>query len=110
MYSIFIMENLIKKAVPTVDWQERLQLFTSGNKGRLASIATQEETLAENKKFKSLNYDPVGKGNDIVIAVEDFIHIVTNPVELWFSEEENGVMSTVEIKDQNGQMTFLRLL
>ena len=98
------------KRIETSEWQDRLQSLTSGNKGRTSAIAAEGMTIAENKSLVSVDYDPVGKGNDILIALEGFTHTVTAPVELRITEASNGVVSTLEIIDQNGTSTFLRLL
>ena len=99
-----------KKQIETSEWQDRLQSFTFGNKGRPAAIAAEGMTLAENKSLTSVDYDLVGKGNDMMITLEGFSHTVYTPVELYITEESNGVVSTLEIVDQNGVSTFLRLL
>jgi len=99
-----------KKQIQKEDWQQRLQTFTSGNKGRTSAIAAEGMTLVENKPLVSVNYDPAGKGNDMIISLEGFSHTVNTPVELFISEGSNGVISTLEVVDQNGKSTFLRLL
>ena len=100
----------IKKQIETSEWQGRLQSFTSGSKGRKAAIAAEGMTVVENKPLVSVDYDPVGKGNDMMISLEGFTHTVNAPVELHITEESNGVVSALEIFDQNGTSTFLRLL
>ncbi len=99
-----------RKQIQTSEWQQRLQTFTSGNKGRTSAIAAEGMTLVENKPLVSVNFDPVGKGNDLVISVKGFSHTVNEPVEMYITEESNGVVSTLEVVDQNGKSTFLRLL
>ena len=98
------------KRIETTEWQDRLQSLTSGNKGRTSAIAAEGMTIAENKSLVSVDYDPVGKGNDIMITLSGFSHTVNAPVEVHITEESNGVVSTLEIIDQNGTSTFLRLL
>jgi len=99
-----------KKQIQKDDWQQRLQTFTSGNKGRTSAIAAEGMTVVEKKPLVSVDYDPVGKGNDMIISLEGFSHTVSAPVELFIIEESNGVVSTLEVVDQNGKSTFLRLL
>lgn len=103
-----------KKKLPKEDWQERIQLFVSGNTGRKAAIATGGMTIVENQVLRDVAYDPVGKGNDLIITLgyaEDlYTHTVLAPVELFLQEENNGVVSILEIIDQNGDITNLRLL
>jgi hypothetical protein len=103
----------IKKSIPNDEWQERLATFTSGNRGRKAAIAAQGMTIIENRAFRDLEYDPVGKGNDVIITLGDreetFTHTVDAPVEINLHQEEDGEISALEIIDQNGESTFLRL-
>lgn len=103
-----------KKQIPNNEWQERLQTFTSGNAGRKVAIAAEGMTIVENKPFRDLEYDPVGKGNDLVITVgygdETYWHTVNAPVEIFENQESNGQVSTLEIVDQNGNSVYLRFL
>ena len=103
----------IKKNIPNNDWQERLTTFTSGNRGRTAAIAAQGMTVIENWAFRDLEYDPVGKGNDVIITLGDreetFTHTIDAPVEIILHQEDDGEISALEIIDQNGESTFLRL-
>jgi len=89
------------KQIEKSEWQERLQTFTSGNRGRRAAIATEGMTLVEKTPFVTLIYDPVKKGNDLVISVENFTHTVAVPTELYFEENNEGVVTSLEVVDQN---------
>ena len=90
-------------------WQEKLQTFTSGNKGRSAAIAVQGMTIVENRPFDSVVYDPIRKGNNLILVLDGFIHMVNEPVEMCMAFDSNGLVSSLEILDQNGAATFLRL-
>ena len=98
----------IKKIIKS-EWLDRLQAFTSGNKGRISAIVADGITVVENKALIGVYYDPVGKGNDMMISIEGYSHTVQAPVELNITEDSNGVVSTLEIVDQNGASAFLRL-
>ncbi len=100
----------IRKKIEMPDWQGRLQSITSGNRGRTAAIGVEGTTLVEQKALESVVYDPVDKGNDIMISVEGFAHTVDAPVEIFIEEDDDGRLVTLEVKDQNGKSTFLRLL
>jgi hypothetical protein len=91
-------------------WQEKLQTLTSTNKGRSAAIAVHEMTIVENKPFVSVIYDPIRKGNDLILALEGFVHMVNEPLEIYMTQDSNGVVSMLEIFGQNGESTILRLL
>lgn len=97
-----------RKQIERPDWQERLQTLTSGNRGRIAAIAAEGMTLVEGKTFESVFYDPERKGNDITITLDGFMHTVLAPVELNVEENDQGVVITLEVVDQNGKSTYLR--
>ena len=99
-----------KKQIEKSEWQERLQTITSGNNGRTSAIDAEGMTIVENKPFISIDYDPNNKGDDIMITLEGMAHTVKGPQELFITEESNGVVSTLEVKDYNGKSTFLLLL
>ena len=96
------------KQIQKSEWQDRLQALTSGNRNRIASISFKGNILAENKPFDSINYDPAGKGNDMVIAVEGFTHTIDLPVELYLAHDEQGVVTSLEVVDQKGQACHLK--
>jgi hypothetical protein len=99
-----------RKQIENELWQEKLQTLTSTNKGRSAAIAVQGINIVENKPFDSVVYDPIRKGNDLVLVLDGFIHMVDEPVEMYMTHDLNGVVSTLEILGQNGAATFLRLI
>ena len=51
-------------------------------------------TIVEDMALVGVEYDPVDKGNDIMITLEGFTHTVNAPVELRIREASNGVVST----------------
>ena len=98
-----------RKQIENEQWQKKLQTLTSTNKGRSAAIEVQGMTIVENKPFDSVVYDPIRKGNDLVLVLAGFIHMVDEPVEIYMTHDSNGVVSTLEILGQNGTATFLKL-
>jgi len=90
-------------------WQNKLKAFSSTNKGRMATIVARGMTIIENRGFNSVIYDPIQKGNDLVLAIDGFVHMVDEPVEMYITQESNDMVSTLEILDQNGVTTILRL-
>jgi len=98
-----------KKQIEPNEWQDRLQTFTSGNRGRIAALDTGGKRLAEDLPLVSVDYDPPGKGNDLMISFEGYTHTVDDPEQLFLIEESNGVVSALEIVAFNGVITHLRL-
>jgi hypothetical protein len=99
-----------RKQIEKEHWLKKLQTLTSTYKGRSAAITVQGMTIVENKPFDRVVYDPIRKGKDLVLALDGFIHMVNEPVEMYMTHDSNGVVSTLEILDQNGAPTILRLI
>ena len=99
-----------RKKIQQSEWSDRFQHLTSGNKGRLASIEAEGNTLAQSKSFSAVNYDPTGKGDDIVISVEGLTHTISHPTEIYFDEADNGQLTAVEIMDKNKHSCTLKFL
>jgi hypothetical protein len=106
--AIFNLNN--RKQIENEHWQKKLQTLTSTNKGRSAAIEVQGMTIVENKPFDSVIYDPMLKGNDLVLVLDGFIHMVNEPLEMYMTHDLNAVVSKLEILDQNGTTTILRLI
>lgn len=108
----------INTQVSSSDWLEFFVSFSNGNQGRLLSL---EEFDAESGstgqvvqgKLIAVDYDPVDKGNDLVVTTGDGeidnSHIVKAPVEVWKAQADDGEIVSLEIIDQNGAKTILRL-
>ena len=99
----------IRKKIELDDWQNRFQALTSGNSNRNATIAIDESRVVKQKTFEFINYDPLGKGNNIMITLNGFSHTINNPVEVYMEERDNGVLASLELVDENDTSTFLKL-
>ena len=99
-----------KKQIESSEWQERLQTFTSGNNNRAAAITVEGMTVVKNAPLVSVDYDPPGKGNTLSINLEGYSHNVNAPAELYLTRDTNGVVSALEVVDQNGASTLLKLI
>ncbi len=106
------------KQIKPDQWLEHLSMFTNANKGRLTTIKSfnPEEgdyLLAEDIPLMALDYDPVGKGNDLVITLGadtiDYTHTVQEPVDMLEMHNENGQVITLEIIDQNENKIIIDL-
>lgn len=71
-------------------------------------------TNAENQILRDIEYDLVGKGNDLIITFvyneNMFTHTIDDPLELFIHEESSGVVAALEVVGEKGGSTFLRLL
>lgn len=102
-----------KKNIPQDEWQDRLSTFSSGHRGRIAAIATQGMTIIEGKHFRDMEFDPKGKGDDMIITLgtdkDLFTHTVNKPREVYLVEEDDGEVSSMEINDESGDTTIIHL-
>ena len=99
-----------RKEIHKPEWQDRLQSFTSGNRGRSSEIVTKQGTLVEEKPFLSVDFDSEGKGKTLTISVDGYGHRVMNPEEIYIEELDNGEASSFEVIDENGESSFLTFL
>ncbi len=99
-------------------WQDFLVKFSNGNRGRALSMETFDSESGDlaatsQGQLMAVDYDPVGKGNDIVVTTGvdeiDYSHTIKAPVELWQAQHDNGEVGALEIIDQNNVKTILSL-
>ena len=104
----------MKKELQKNEWAERLQMLSSGNKGANALLEEAGQNIAENMPFRNIEYDPVGKGDDLVIAFgtidNNLRHVVSSPAELYLHEDSNGVLTSVEIINKKSVTTIIRFI
>lgn len=90
------------------DWVDRMLTFSSGNRGRSASLLKNGDFLVNNLAFRDIEYDPPGKGDSLIIAMgkedEDLRHIVAHPEEIFTFHKSDGEVSALEIVDMNGDI------
>ena len=108
----------INNEIPRDQWKDFFVTFSRGNSGRLLSIEIFDvesgDLGAKNQgKLMAVDYDPVGKGNDIVVTTGvneiGYSHTINAPTEVWKAQHENGEVSALEIVDQNNVKTILSL-
>ena len=72
------------------------------------------QPLADGVALVAIDYDPEGKGNDFAISYGDegapSVHTVAGPVALWQAQDQNGVVVSLEIEDERGGRTIVRLV
>jgi hypothetical protein len=100
------------------DWKDFFVTFSNGNRGRMLSVEVLDSESGDTGqmrqgKLMAVDYDPVGKGNDIVVTTGDteidYSHTIQAPVEVWKAQHDSGEVGALEIIDQNNVKTILSL-
>jgi hypothetical protein len=95
-------------------WPKFMDTFSSDNMGRRVTVAIQdssarEQTLADRVALFAVDYDPVGKGDDLVISLGDndieSTHEINEPVTIWEILDEDDTIVSLEILDQKENKT-----
>ena len=102
--------------IPQADWKDFFVTFSNGNRGRTLSLEALDSESgdtgrAKQGKLMAVDYDPIGKGNDIVVTTGvdavDYSHTIKAPVEVWKEQQDSGEVAALEIIDQNNVKTTL---
>jgi hypothetical protein len=104
--------------IPNEEWSNFLTTFSNDTRGRLVSVQVIDPVSGDagevaQGKLLAVDYDPMEKGNDMVVSLGtediDVTHSVAAPVELWKAQLDTGEISALEIIDQNNGKTILSL-
>lgn len=107
----------INKQIPQDRWVEFFDLFSNSNRGRRLTIGLLDQTLGSQELIRdaqllAIVYDPVNKGNDLVIETGQeqvsYAHTIDAPTEVWTGQDETGVVLAVRVSDATGNQTFLQ--
>jgi hypothetical protein len=97
-------------------WPEYLSMLSNGNRGRtitieMADMAIGDQPLSDAAPLFAIDFDPAGKGNDLVLTTGrdevDYTHTIGHPAEIWESQDDNGKVLALEIINQSGSKTIL---
>jgi hypothetical protein len=97
-------------------WWEYLANCTNANQGKPVSVRSYDPSIegqlfAHEAALKTINYDPLAYGQDIVIWVGrgniEYIHTVDAPTGLIAVHNDDGELSALEIVDQNDFKTCI---
>ena len=100
-------------------WLSFFDQFTQSNRGRAIAleVANEEigdETLVKQSPLASITYDPMTKGNDVVIAIgHDMVtysHTVIAPKAIWVATDSSNQAIALEIVDHSGTQTILQFI
>lgn len=106
----------INTQIARADWPDFFVLFTNGNRGRALTLEVFDAESgstgqARQGPLMAIDYDSIGKGNDIVITTGtddiDYSHTIQGPVEVWQQQRDNGEVGALEIVDGNNVKTVV---
>ncbi|MFZ5624653.1 MAG: DUF5335 family protein [Gemmatimonadota bacterium] len=104
--------------VPTERWVEYFDKFSDGYHGRTVSLTVLDpslgdEELIRQEPLQGIVYDPVGKGDDMVIETGqdtvEYRHIVRAPREVWVARDTAGAVIAMRIDASDGSATLVGL-
>ena len=108
----------INTKIPIEQWSDFFSQLSNQNQGRNLSLEIYDQDSGDvgatrQGQLLAVDYDPVGKGNDIVVTTGvdqiDYSHTIPSPVEVWQAENDNGRINAIEIIDQNNVKTIVSL-
>ena len=108
----------INTQIDQSDWPDFFVTFSNGNRGRILTIEifdTESGSTGQAKQgqLMAIDYDPVGKGNDIVVTTGeneiDYSHTIPAPVEVWQEQADSGEVAALAIVDQKNTKTVISL-
>ena len=102
--------------IAQTDWQDFFVMFSNGNRGRVVSLEVFDADSgttgqARQGPLMAIDYDPVGKGNDIVVTTGvdeiEYSHTIPAPGEVRQEQLDDGQAAALEIIDQNNVKTVV---
>ena len=107
----------ISTRIPREEWERFAVQFSEAQRGRMVQaefvdLEVGDEPLSSGIAFYSLDYDPVNKGDNIILAFGSepdlHFHLIDKPADLWVAEDEQGVVWALEVVHEGGARTILR--
>ena len=105
------------KQIPPERWEEFCDSFTLANQDRLLSIEVVgfdigDQQLANMVPFSAIDFDTPDKGNTFIISYGTeaplMSHTVSEPAELWLTQDEFESVSAMEIVDVKDRKTIIK--
>jgi hypothetical protein len=115
----YLMENIDPNEIKDIQlerWEEWSTMFTNANRGRLINVKVRDKelglkTLADNLELVAVDYDPVAKGNKIVISFgiqnSPNRHIIDSPSKITQMQNKNGLVASIVIENKMGQSNVI---
>jgi hypothetical protein len=104
--------------VPREQWPRFFDEFARDNEGRLVQLESfggplGEEPIGRSLPLLSINYDPRGKGDVVLISTGkkevEYEHAIDSPQEIWVEQDQEGRGKALEIIGTNGDHTVVAI-
>lgn len=110
-----------KTLIPKNEWARYFATFSHATRGMTVMLEVFDSAygdVGETGEYKqgpllAIDYDPAGKGDDIVISTGvtelDHTHTIQSPIEVWESPADIGEAADLEIIDENYVKTVISI-
>ncbi len=104
------------KQISRSNWPDFCVSFSIGNRGRPVAIEIlgMEEgdcRVVDSVPLLGIIHDSLGKGDDLIIAIGhhqvEYAHRIAAPAEVWKAQTKDGLVTALEIVNQNGTKTVI---
>jgi hypothetical protein len=105
-----------RQTIDQAEWPEFFVAFSNANQSRLIAITVDDPGLGrsclnDGVPLLALDYDPVDKGDDLVVSIGresvEATHVIRSPTDVAELRDEQGTVTGLEIMDQGGATTRL---
>lgn len=106
------------KEIPAERWLEYFDQLTNGNRGRAIALHILDPDQGDLTPVQSMPlwafvYDPVGKGNDLIIELGrdsvSYAHTIQQPEQVWQEQDDSGKVVALEITAEDQTKTIVQL-
>ncbi len=104
------------KQISRSNWPDFCVTFSNGNRGRPVAIEVLGEEegacrLVDSAPLLGIIHDSLGKGDDLIVAIGrhqvEYAHRIAAPAEIWKAQTKDGLITALEIVNQNGTKTVI---
>jgi Family of unknown function (DUF5335) len=102
--------------IDRADWPAFFVRFSNANQGRPIAVIVHDPRLGrsclnDGVPLLAMDYDPAGRGDDIVISIGqesvEATHLIRAPSEVAEMREEDGTVAGLEVVDRSEDTTRL---
>lgn len=109
----------LPRQIDREEWPGFFVAFSNGNRGRSIIVKVEDPSLGISRlddgvPLLGVDYDPVGKGDDIVVSIGresvDWTHTINAPVSVFELQDESGNVMQLIVVDKSSTTTRVILV